>query len=504
VAALHQPASYGYSSDTPVTSHETHISWIFLVGDNAYKVKKPVRTDFLDYTTLEQRARFCYEELRLDRRYADDLYVAVVPIVLVGGEFRIGGEGEPVEYAVKMRRFPPEAMLDHHLRTGAIPAEHLVALAHAIAQFHQSAPWKDGTGEAVGFQPSVHGVLTDAEDNLRALEQVADGDLLESLVDLRDWTEKTFTACRQQFAARITGKYIRECHGDLHAGNIVYWGNRLVPFDGIEFNEAFRWIDVLSDVAFLGMDLAAFGRVDLSHLFINAYLEHANDRGSLGLLRWYHVYRALVRAKVALIRVRQLETANGDSTAAQRDCYSHIELARRFAHPSAPRLWITHGLSGSGKTTLSEQLVRSTGAIRIRSDVERKRLLGLAPTEHPSGKIKERLYNAAMSDATYQRLCELACDIVRAGYSVVLDAAFLAGRDRERARRLADELGVQLSIVHCRADKATLRQRLAERAQSGVDASDADVQVLEQQFKSYEPLTDTELALVAEPPKACE
>ncbi len=499
VAALRQGDAYPNAIDSTVVVRETHVSWVFLVGDVAYKVKKPITTSFLDYGTLADRERYCHEEVRLDRRYANDLYLGVVPITLENGELRVEGAGEAVEFAVKMRRFPDDALLSDRLETGKLSTEEVFQLANAVADFHAQAEKAD-PHQACG-SPDL--VLESAEDNFRDLEDdVTPDDLAASLHVLEDWTRDYFQEHQLLFSQRVANGFIRECHGDLHLANVIHWRGRLMPFDGIEFNDSFRWIDVMSDAAFLAMDFAARDHLDLCRSFINSYLEQTGDHASLPLLRWYLVFRALVRAKVAAIRGKQSGQNAADRLSAMDDCRNHVDLAYRFSLRETPCLWITHGLSGSGKTTGSEQLVQRRGAIRLRSDLERKRHFGLATTERPDERTRAKLYCESANNATYGRLRRLAQGILRAGYSVVVDATFLQQRQRELFRKLATKEGVAFAILDFHSDEQTLRQRVADRMARNEDASDADVQVLESQIASHEPLTKSEARSVVDIPDA--
>lgn len=496
VAALREPDAYPSGGDGPVEVRETHISWVFLIDGFAYKVKKPITTNFLDYGTLAQRERFCHEEVRLDRRNAEDLYLGVAPITLDEGKVRVEGRGEAVEYAVKMRRFPDDALLSDRLETGKLSTAEVFQLASAVAGFHRQAarvdpqlPW--GSPELV---------LRTATDNVRDLAGSVQGDAAKALHVLDQWTREYFAEHESLFAQRRLNGFIRECHGDLHLANVVHWQHRLIPFDGIEFNEEFRWIDVMSDAAFLGMDFAARGHLDLSRSFINAYLEQTGDHASLASLRWYLVFRALVRAKVAAMRAEQPGLSEAERNIAHDDSSDHIDLAFRFTLSEQPGLWITHGVSGSGKTTGSELVVQRHGAIRLRSDIERKRHFGLSPMERPDSEMKAKLYSESAGNATYGRLRRLALGILRAGYSVIVDATFLKRQHRDSFRQLAADAGVAFAILDFHTDEQTLRQRVADRTASDRDASDADVQVLEAQLGSLERLSDAEMEHVVEIP----
>ncbi|WP_164101724.1 bifunctional aminoglycoside phosphotransferase/ATP-binding protein [Candidatus Laterigemmans baculatus] len=518
--SLSDPAAYPHPVEGPVTFRETHISLIVLAGPYAYKIKKACVTDFLDYGTLAARQAACELELRLNRRYAPDLYLSVVPIHRVGsglcvgsglsvaGSHRVGSgegqrqepakeqgqeQGEVVEYAVQMHRFPDDALLKERLRQGRLAGGEIRQLAQTVADFHAAAakanaglpspdaPWgsppRAGGNALANFKVLRNAPLADFEPRLSALEQ---------------WTRDFLEAEAAQFWQRIAEGRIRECHGDLHLENVIQWHDRLLPFDGIEFNESFRWIDVLSDAAFLAMDFAACERFDLSHRFTNDYLELSGDREALQLWRWYLVYRALVRAKVAAMRADQPGLTEQERATMIDDCRAHIALAERFTRPEPRCLWITHGLSGSGKTTGSEWVVERCGAIRLRSDVERKRGLGLAPTERPDRQQAAEMYGEAGRQTIYDQLHRLARGVLRGGYSVVVDATFLMADQRQRFAELAKQEGVRFAILDFPADAATLRQRVAERQAAGDDASDAGLEVLEQQFANEEPLSAAE------------
>lgn len=507
VEGLSSPAAYGAVAEpgSEVQVIETHISWIFLVGDRAFKVKKPIQTDFLDYSTLSQRQRFCDEELRLNQRYAPELYVGVVPIVvrndrlsvLSGDEVRPAAPGRDspdaeriVEYAVEMRRFPADALLSQRLDAGRIHTGDVASLADVVADFHHRAG-RLGPDDPLG---DVRLIEQAAVDNLQALRGTVTGEPATMLEHLTDWTSDFFQSHREAFAQRVAAGFIRECHGDLHLANIIFWQDRWMLFDGIEFNQAFHWIDVLSDAAFTAMDFEARGHAEFGHSFVSHYLEMTGDHASLSLLRWYLVYRALTRAKVAAIRAHQ---SGGHAAAEIEDCRAHIRLAKRFSEPTPARLWITHGLSGSGKTTRSEQVVQQFGAIRLRSDCERKRHFGLRPTDRVGADLQARIYSQAATTATYRLLRRKAIEILRAGYSVIVDATFLNRSDRLEFRQLAADESVAFAILHCEAEEAELRQRILERQARDEDASDAGLDVLAAQMESRQPLDEEEQRWVA-------
>lgn len=487
VQSLSEPGNYPEPSEGRIDVHETHISWVFLHDRFAYKVKKPIRTDYLDYGSLEKRARACREELRLNRRYAPNLYLDVVPIVEREGGVRVGGEGEPVEYAVKMRRFPDDALLSRQVEHDEVGREVVHELAVAVANFHAEAPSAAGDRYA-----SPESVLEWARSNFRAFAEQPVRGTESWLPEIEDWTEAFHCEHEAMFSRRVLNGFIRECHGDLHLENVIRWNGKTVPFDGIEFNAELRWIDVLNDTSLLAMDFAARGHTELSRWFTSDYLERTGDYASLPLFRFYYVYRALVRGKVLATRAGQADVTSAERRGLIEDARDHVRLALEATRPRRPTLWITHGLSGSGKTTGCDDVVGRDGAIRIRSDVERKRYFGLSPSRRPSGREIEKLYCESADQATYGRLRQIAGHVLRAGYSVIVDATFLRGERRRVFRDFAEAQGVELKILDFPCDEATLRRRIADRMEKGNDVSDAGIEVLEKQLRHHEPLTEDE------------
>ncbi|TWU02128.1 bifunctional aminoglycoside phosphotransferase/ATP-binding protein [Stieleria varia] len=501
VRDLQDPNAYPGIDVQTVDLHETHISWVFLAGPYAFKIKKPLKNSFLDYSTLAQRKYFCEEELRLDQRFARELYLDVVPITQENGRWKVGGQGEPLEYAVRMKRFPEDALLSVKAQSGELSHEDINRLATRIADFHQAARRLGDNDQNTDLSTDLgtaESIQRAASDNLDELSEVAGGPAEFAFEFVRDWTGKKAQTLRQEFIKRRENGFVRECHGDLHLANIIGWHGELIPFDGIEFNDEFRWIDVVSDAAFTAMDLKSMGLKHLSRSFINTYLERTGDYSSLSVMQWYLVYRAMVRAKVALLRSHQSGLTQAERDEIDVDVRKHVRLAHLYAVGSLPGIFITHGVSGSGKTTVSEQLVQRFGVIRIRSDVERKREFDIDSSQHPDDTVKNELYSAAATESTYRRLRRLARGIVRDGYTVVVDATFLKRRQRDRFRSLASREGVPFGILDCKAAPETLRQRIIDRAKANTDASDADLAVLERQLSTREPLDRRELPEVVD------
>ena len=440
---------------------------------------------FLDFSSLARRHFFCQEELRLNRRLAPNLYLAVVPIADTESGCLIGSSAPAVDYAVKMLEFPQSALLDDMLAQGAVTKVQIDALADRIAGFHQNIP-RAGSGDDYGTPSAVWGAVSGAMTRLREqLGGPADAAALAQLSAIESWVHREFGRRQGLLAERKSSGFVRECHGDLHLGNIAWWPDEPQIFDGIEFSAKLRWIDTISELAFTSMDLAAHGRPDFAWRFLNRSLESSGDYGGLQLLSFYEVYRAIVRAMVARIRAAQ-----GGATATGADRY--LACAEQTTRPRRRLLILMHGLSGAGKTTVAQAVLESIGAIRIRADVERKRLAGLAPTVRSGCGIDRGIYSADSTRATYRHLVQLARQILDAGFPVVVDAASLQGWQRAIFRSQALAQGVPFRLLSCRAEVAQLSERLQARALANCDASDAGPPVLRHQLQNSEPLSPAE------------
>lgn len=473
-------------AEPATTLIETHISWILASGRYAYKIKKALHLDFVDYSDLAMRHFYCREEIRLNRRTAPEIYLDVVQI---GGDFsepRLNAS-PALEYAVKMRRFDDEKQLDRLLEEDALTRVHIASLAKAVGDFHQGL-MNVLQEETVSPYDAADFQLRTVAENLQELR-----DLLTDPDDLALWEEvkkahiSEFTLCRDRFEERRQAGFVCECHGDLHMGNLVFADGRVVLFDGVEFDPQYRWMDVMSDVAFAFMDLLYFHQEPFAWRFLNDYLEQTGDYDGLALLRFYAAYHATVRAKVQRIRLLQEMDGIRETFPVSAEYRRYMELAKELLTERQPALIITMGLAGSGKTVFTRMAVEKLSGIGLHSDVERMRLYG---GERPrSGEsVDEGRYTESSREKVYERLRDKADTLLRAGMTVIVDASFLKASHRALFRNLAESRSVPFAIVSLAAGMETLQKRLKARRQRAEDASDAGPEVLPLQNERMEPL----------------
>ena len=469
---------------------ETHASWVILTGAWVYKIKKAVNFGFLDYSTLEKRRSSCQEELRLNRRFAPHVYIDVIAIAGTFDQPSLKASGEPIEYAVRMKQFPQSGLLSTLAAQHTLTAEHIDELAALVPVMHAAVTIADKHAE-YGLPDDIHHWVMENFDHIRpALRKPQQCQQLDTL---ERWCQQEFDKRRMLIEQRRCDGFVRECHGDLHLGNLAIIEGDITPFDGIEFNPQLRWIDVISEIAFLVMDIHDRGYPRLSCRLLNAWLQHTGDYSGLALLRYYLVYRALVRAKVAILRQAQARSTL-DEQDAWYEYASYMELASRYVEPPLPVLIITHGVSGSGKSFYATRLAERLGAIQVRSDLERKRLHGYPAGADTQSGITTGLYSPAASERTYEQLALLARTVIEAGYSVIIDATFLQAARREQFRQLSSALAVPFVLLHFEADRDTLCARIQSRQAAGEDPSEAGIKVLEAQLAAQEPLMADEMA----------
>lgn len=487
INALHNPQAYPH----PVTNIqvvETHISWVILTGEYAYKIKKAVDFGFLDFTQLASREHFCHEELRLNQRLTKRMYLDVVPITGSATEPHMdGSEGQVIEYAIKMRQFPQNQLLGNLQRSGELNEQYIDTLTHKIAKFHISAPTV-AADHPLGAPQAIMAPIRQNFAQIRPfLTEQRD---LQQLDALEAWAEDSFQRLLPLLEERPKGGFIKECHGDIHLGNVTLLDGEVTLFDCIEFNEPFRLIDVASDAAFLAMDLDDRGLKVLSRRFINTWLEETGDFAAIPLINFYKAYRAMVRGKVNLFRLDQEDDAVQKAAIVQ--IYrKYADLAESYSEIPCRFLAITHGISSVGKSHIAMRLVEALGALRFRSDYERKRIFGHQPTDN-ANVMGAGIYTPQASLATYQRLHGLAKQALQAGYSVVIDATYLKQEQRLDALQVAENEGVPFFILDCQAPDEVIAVWLKQRQKDGIDPSDATNDIIQIQQANREPLSDAE------------
>ena len=497
IQALLRPEAYPHPVQA-VELIETHISWVLLTGVFAYKIKKPIDLGFVQAATLRQRLHYCHEELRLNRRLAADLYLGVVAVVGSSDQACILASPNPplgdsmLEVAVKMRQFAPDQLLStalaHHPHTVGSAA--LTNLAWTLGRFHRLAPSASPEGPFGMPAQVIEPVMT----NLSVLNRlVSDPNQRDQLEQHWRWTEQQQHHLWARFEARHQEGEIRECHGDLHCGNIRLTDQgELEVFDAIDFNPNLRWIDPISEMAFLVMDLQIRHARSLAMTTLNAWLECTGAYAGMDLWRWYHAYRAMVRAKVSALQMDQSQPASSIQRL-RHDLSLYLQTASDDEAPALAGLVLMHGLSGSGKSTLSAQLCVSLEAIRIRSDRERRR--AFEPSATAPALFTGDPYRAEISRWLFDHhLPKLTERCLMSGFVVIVDATFLRQRERQTMLDLAARHNRPTAIVHCSCTDAIARVRLAQRSQRDDDPSEADIGVRQRQQHWLEPLAAHEHA----------
>jgi aminoglycoside phosphotransferase family enzyme/predicted kinase len=453
---------------------ETHISWIFLAGDYAYKLKKPVDLGFLDFSSLDKRRFYCLEEVRLNSLFTPELYLDVVPVGGTTKKLHVGSTPAR-DYLVRMKRFDQSCQLDKMLQNNQLSATQISAFAAKVAAIHQQATSAPATSSFGSYEAIMQPVLT----NFIQLRKIlGEKKFKASFAPLESWSRKTARRLEPFFIARKQAGHIRECHGDMHLRNMAWVEGRPLLFDCIEFNPSLRIIDTVSDIAFLIMDLDDRLQGPLGWTFLDAYMQQSGDFSGLAGLRFYQVYRALVRAKVTAIQLSQ-------QPAVQQTLIdllsSYLELAKSYLDPPQARLILTRGLSGAGKTHLVNELAPRIGALCLHSDRERKR--------NRDADTSADRYSAAARGKIYTQLAELAQNMLNQGFSTIIDATFLHRQDRQLFSALATKTGVPLTILDFQLSEDVLRRRLRSRRDTPDAFSDADEKVLDLQLAEGEPLS---------------
>ena len=484
-----EPGFYPHGVTEPVHLIQTHISFVLLTGDYTYKIKKPVNFGFLDYSTLAKRLHFCTQELLMNQRTAPEIYLEVLPIFQTGDSFQLGSNLPAitsaeiaVEYVLKMREFPQDSLLLSLLERGLLTEQLMAELGREVANFHSRAI----SNSYIRRFGEVSQIRTAIDNNYLISEKYIGGPQTQTQYqETKDYTDEFFANNPELFNRRIANNKIRECHGDLHLRNIALWKDKILLFDCIEFNEQFRFVDVMYDVAFTVMDLESRGRRDLGNAFLNTYIEQTGDWEGLQLLPLYLSRQAYVRAKVTSLMLDDPAISTAQKAEISQTAAHYYKLAWQYTKPRRGKLTLMSGLSGSGKSTAARYLARRTGAIHIRSDAVRKHLGGI-PLNERGG---EDLYSDEMTAQTYGRLLELGIILADRGWDVILDAKFDRQNLRTDAINQAQSHGLPLQIIYCTAPIEVLQERLQQRRG---DIADATAELLSSQQAAFQPFTELE------------
>ncbi|HEY55032.1 MAG TPA: AAA family ATPase [Dehalococcoidia bacterium] len=488
VKALLKPQAYPEATGK-IELVQTQMSFVFLTEEFVYKVKKAVDLGYLDYTTLGKRRFYCQQEVKLNRRLCPEVYLGVVPITRDKGAISVEGRGEAIEYAVKMRRLPQEAMMETLLDSNRVSGEMISRVAQKLAAFHQKAE----TSAKISAFGQLKTIRQNTDENFDQTEKYIGKTISEeSYRHIKDYTDSFIRDNAALFQKRTEEGRIRDCHGDLHAAHVCFTDGICI-YDCIEFNERFRYCDVASEVAFLAMDLDHHGRADLAHAFVNAYLAESQDKELAKLLAFYKGYRAYVRGKVESFKLDDPYIAKEEKARTLATAKSYFDLARAYTR-ARPMLFITVGLVGTGKTTLAQALAGRLGLAVISSDVTRKQLAGIPVTEHRFDEFDSGIYSAEFTRQTYDKMLSEAKSILGAGGPVILDASFTKAEERLKAKGLAEEMGADFFIIECTLDEETIKERLKKRLHRET-TSDGRWEIYQSQKPVFEPVVE------ASPPK---
>ena len=488
--SLQHPSAYPVQTRS-VELIQTHVSWLFLTDTHVFKLKKPVNFGFLDFSTLDLRRFYCYEELRLNRRLCPDIYEQVIALRETDSGVAFVGDGNVIEYAVMMKRLPADRMLDRLVDNGRISVEEIQIVALEICKFHSSALTSPYISEFGSLEQIQFNWRENFDQTLPFRASTLPSDVSETI---RTYIETFTNEHRALFYERIKNGYIRDCDGDIHLGNICLLNSTAYIFDCIEFNERFRFSDTAADIAFFLMDLDFHRRPDLADAALSTYIAASADINLAKLITFYKVYRAFVRGKVESMQFFDTGIAQDERSAAEKRAIRYFQLARGYCLRSRlpPTLFITCGTMGCGKSTLSDQLAFELGLATFNSDTVRKQLAGLPPETAIQVSFGEGLYSKEMSQRTYCQLEHLADTELASGHSVMIDAGFGTGNERAQFARLAASHHAEFVILFVQCDPDVQRRRLHERSFRGDSVSDGRVELFDQQKSVFEPPDESE------------
>ena len=485
IQALLDPAQYPDDAPVEVKLIQTQMSFVLLTGRHAYKIRKQVNLGYVDYTTLDLRKFFSDKEVALNLRLCPDTYLGVIPVTRQNGRITIGGSGEVIDYAVKMKQLPAEGMLDLRLKAGNVTPEMIESVAGTVAAFHAAAE----TNDVISKFGSLASIKRNVEENFEQSRPYIGRALSQMQFDtLKSYFETFIRDNSSTFVHRVAGGRIRDCHGDLHSAHICFQDGGICIFDCIEFNDRFRYGDSASEVAFLAMDLDHYGRADLRRIFVDEYVKKSGDSGLCQLLRFYQAYRAHIRAKVACFKLDDPFVPEVEKAEELARARGYFDLELSYIRPK-PTLFIMSGYTGSGKSDLAAELACHLGLVYISSDIARKTLAGLPLAQRAGEAIDAGLYSRDMTEKTYQSVLLLAEGALKSKDSVIIDATFLSRDFRLKAADAARKNNADFIIIECRLEEPELKKRLEQRL-TAASVSDGNWQVYLSQKSKFEAVTE--------------
>lgn len=493
--ALHNPQMFGSDVDS-VRVLQTHISYVVLTGAYAYKIKKPVDFGFLDFTSLAKRRYYCEEEVRLNKRLCPEIYIGVVPITHDDEGYRVDGDGEIVEYAVKMHQFPQDRIMRHLLEHGKINGKDIEGICGVLTDFYDQA----ATSDEIEEYGRVETIKGNTDENFEQTADVVNETISRNQYDfIKGATNRFLDEKKEVFHRRIKEGFIRDCHGDLHSGNIViHEDDRVCVFDCIEFNKRFRFSDVASDIGFLAMDLDYLNHPFLSSYLIHTYMEKSDDVGVLDVLNFYKCYRAYVRGKVIGFQLNDSDIGEEKKEEISETASQYYGLSDYYARlfsldldQNRPVLFLMCGLTGTGKSSVAQILSVDYHADWISTDMVRKELEGMGVFERRFDDFGKGLYTPEKIDATYERVINKAAAKLAEGRNCIADATFQQQKHREMARRAAEEQGAHVVLVECVCPEEEIKRRLEERVKAK-SVSEGRWEIYVQQKKTFDELGDDE------------
>jgi len=487
IEAMKKPEFYPHKP-AKVEFIQTHISCVFIAGDFVYKIKKPLRFDFLDFTTLDKRKFFCEEELTLNKRLAPGTYLDVVAISRTArGDITLGEGVEVIDYAVRMKKLPPDKMLRTLLAHGTADEKTMDALAEKIALFHRNAR----TGDRIDDMGTIENIRHNNEENFTETADCVNVTIPGYQYEfIRGYVNAFLMKNKSTFEKRIADHRIRDCHGDLHLDHICM-NEEITIFDCIEFNERFRWGDVAEDVAFLTMDIDFNGYPQQAENFVQSYIKYSGDTDLLRLLNFYRCYYAFVRGKVTSLRLSQKESNANEQREIIQSAKRYFDLAYTYAaRLDKPVLILTAGLMGSGKSYQARDLAWRLGAEIIRTDVLRKALFDIKATERRYEHFGAGIYSDDISRLVYEKALALAEQKMKQGKTVIIDASFKKRAERLRALALAEKLQIRFFVLECVCPDDVTQKRLEKRVLDNDNVSDGRWELFQKQKIDFETIDE--------------